>query len=227
MNISIFKKIWEWINCISPETRNILIILLLGYIFYSQIDQSIKKMIVNHFEKSIIDDKRAEQYTQKTAVEINRQIRLIAEEDQDVQNVLLLSYHNNTQSLQGYKYLYLSCLAEAPRSLDTPLLKSQWNNIDYIYYADELSKIHSQSFVQIPDMENMKYSLPKLYHLVKSSEAKSVSFFTIEGKESAIGMVVIFYKESEEHKINKAILPSIQKLAILLDYDNYELLRQS
>jgi hypothetical protein len=38
-------------------------------------------------------------------------------------NVLLLNYHNNTQSLQGYKYLYLSCLTEAPKTLDTPPIR--------------------------------------------------------------------------------------------------------
>jgi hypothetical protein len=58
-----------------------------------------------------------------TAVEINEQIQLIADRDKDAFDVLLLTYHNNTQSLQGYKYLYLSCLTEAPKCLDTPTLK--------------------------------------------------------------------------------------------------------
>jgi hypothetical protein len=40
----------------------------------------------------------------------------------------------------------------------------------------------------------MKLSLPKLYRLVKASDAKAISFFTIEGKDQAIGMVVILYK---------------------------------
>jgi hypothetical protein len=58
-----------------------------------------------------------------TAVEINEQVQLIASKDNEAFNVLLLNYHNNTQSLQGYKYLYLSCLTEAPKSLDTHTLK--------------------------------------------------------------------------------------------------------
>ena len=44
----------------------------------------------------------------------------------------------------------------------------------------------------------MADNLPKLYRLVKSSEAKSVSFFTIEGHDSQIGLVVILYKESKQ-----------------------------
>ena len=58
-----------------------------------------------------------------TAIEINEQIQLIADKDKNAFDVILLNYHNNTQSLQGYKYLYLSCLTEAPRTLDTPTLK--------------------------------------------------------------------------------------------------------
>lgn len=189
---------------------------------YSQITDTTKQYISEKFEESILQNKKAEQYSMEASVDINRQVQLIAEKDKDAFDVLLLNYHNNTQSLQGYKYLYLSCLTEAPESLDTPLIGKQWNKIDYIYYADELSKIHNQSFVQIPNIEQMKYNLPKLYRLVKASDAKAISFFTIEGKNQAIGMVVILYKQEKQYDLEypKVILPSIQKLALLLDYEN-------
>lgn len=189
---------------------------------YSQITDTTKQYIAEKFEESILQNKQAEQYSMKASVDINRQIQLIAEKDEDAFDVLLLNYHNNTQSLQGYKYLYLSCLTEAPESLDTPLIGQQWNRIDYIYYADELSKIHAQSFVQISNIEQMKLSLPKLYRLVKASDAKAISFFTIEGKDQAIGMVVILYKQEKQYTMEypKVILPAIQKLALLLDYES-------
>ena len=189
---------------------------------YSQITDTTKQYISEKFEESILQNKKAEQYSMEASVDINRQVQLIAEKDEDAFDVLLLNYHNNTQSLQGYKYLYLSCLTEAPESLDTPLIGKQWNKIDYIYYADELSKIHNQSFVQIPNIEQMKYNLPKLYRLVKASDAKAISFFTIEGKNQAIGMVVILYKQEKQYNLEypKVILPSIQKLALLLDYES-------
>ena len=189
---------------------------------YSQITDTTKQYIAEKFEEFILQNKQAEQYSMKASVDINRQIQLIAEKDEDAFDVLLLNYHNNTQSLQGYKYLYLSCLTEAPESLDTPLIGQQWNRIDYIYYADELSKIHAQSFVQISNIEQMKLSLPKLYRLVKASDAKAISFFTIEGKDQAIGMVVILYKQEKQYTLEypKVILPAIQKLALLLDYES-------
>lgn len=195
---------------------------MFGYILYSQITDSTKQLIGEKFQEEVLHNKKAEQYSMETSIELNYQVQLIAEKDKDAFDVLLLNYHNNTQSLQGYKYLYLSCLTEAPRCLDTPLMKQQWNRIDYIYYADELAKIHSQSFIQIEDVENMGEKFPKLYRLVKASDAKAISFFTIEGHDQAIGMIVLLYKESKKYNqdYHRAILPCIQRLAILLDYDN-------
>lgn len=219
-----FKRLWEFINKLRPETRSLIIILLCGYVLYSQISNEIRQQLYQKVQEEILHNKKAEKYSMETSIEVNHQVQLIADKDTDAFNVLLLNYHNNTQSLQGYKYLYLSCLTEAPKCIDTPLLKQQWNRIDYIYYADELSKIHNQSFVQIEDIEQMRTSLPKLYRLVKASDAKAISFFTVEGRDSAIGMIIIFYKECKKYNENyqRTILPCIQKLAILLDYENIE-----
>ena len=221
MILNYFKQWWELLNRIHPETRSLIIIFLFGWILYSQITTETANQIAQKHNQEIIDSKKAEQYSLETAIDINEQVQSIAEIDKDAFDVLLLNYHNNTQSLQGYKYLYLSCLTEAPRSLDTPTLKQQWNRLDYIYYADELYKIHSQSFVKFEDVEKMGKSLPKLYRLVKSSEAEAISFFTIEGHDNQIGLIIILYKQPKiyDYKYAGKILPHIQKLALLLDYD--------
>ena len=221
MNLNWIKYLWGILNKIRPETRNVIIIFLFGWILYSQIIGETGNQIREKFEQEVICNKKAEQYSMETAVEINRQIQSIAEIDKDAFDVLLLNYHNNTQSLQGYKYLYLSCLTEAPRSVDTPTLRQQWNRLDYIYYADELSKIHNQSYVKFIDIEQMKESLPKLYRLVKASEAEAITFYTLEGHDSQIGMIVLLYKAPKkyDYRYTGSILPHIQKLALLLDYN--------
>ena len=68
----------------------------------------------------------------------------------------------------------------------------------------------------------MEDDLPKLYRLVRASDAKAVSFYVVEGKKSPIGILVMLYKDPIECKMEKTkiIMPSIQKLAILLDYEN-------
>ena len=116
------KQIWEFLNKIHPETRSLIIILLFGWILYSQITDETQRLIYEKSQQEILNNKQAELYSMETSIEINRQVQLIAEKDEEAFDVLLLNYHNNTQSLQGYKYLYLSCLTEAPRCIDTPLL---------------------------------------------------------------------------------------------------------
>ena len=221
MKLNWIKYLWELINKIHPETRSLIILILFGWILYSQITVETAKQIDEKHNQEIVKNKKAEQYSRETAIEINQQVQLIAEIDKDAFDVLLLNYHNNTQSLQGYKYLYLSCLTEAPRSLDTPTLKQQWNKLDYIYYADELAKIHSQSFVYFKDVEEMGMNLPKLYRLVKASEAEAISFFTIEGHNNQIGLIVTLYKNPTryDYKYAGRILHHIQKLSLLLDYE--------
>ena len=216
------KGIWDFINRLHPETRSLIIMLLFGYVLYSQINKSTSDKLKEQQEQTVKKEKDAENYTKKKASEINRHIRLIAHRDADAFDVLLLSYHNNTESLSGLKFLYLSCLTEAPRSIDTPLLKSQWTSLDYIYYVDELERIHNQEIVQIEDISKMKYSLPKLYRLVQSSDANAAAFYVIEGKKFPIGIIVVLYHQPVQDYTEKAaiVMPSIQKLAILLDYGN-------
>ena len=57
----------------------------------------------------------------------------------------------------------------------------------------------------------MKKVLPKLYHLMKASDAEAISFFAIEGKLQPVGMIVILYKEPKHctTQYPKIILPSI------------------
>lgn len=216
------KQVWEFMNKINPETRTLIIILLFGYVLYTQINQSTNQQLKAQTEQIAKVEKEAEEYAKDKAIEVNRHVRLIAHKDKDAFDVLLLSYHNSKQSLQGFKFLYLSCITEAPKSIDTPLLKSQWTNLDYIYFVDELEKIHNQEIVNFTDLQEMQEDLPKLYRLVKGSDANAVSFYVIEGKKSPIGLLVLLYKDSIGCQLDKAkiIMPSIQKLATLLDYEN-------
>lgn len=222
MILTAIKKVWEFINNLSPQTRSLIILLLFGYVLYSQINESTKQFITEQYLQKNNEEKQAEQYAKDTAGEINRHIRLISLKDSDAFNVLLLSYHNSKANLSGYKFLYLSCIAESPKSVDTPLLKNQWTNLNYIYYVDELEKIHNQGILNFNDIDDMSKNFPKLCRLLKYSEAEAASFYTIEGKKMPIGIIIILYKNPINCKMSKAkiVMPSIQKLAILLDYEN-------
>ena len=90
------KKLWAVLDKLSPNTRNLLIILLFGYILYTQITTTTKQMMHSIFQEKILSEKRAEKYSMDTSIEINQQIQMIAEKDERAFNVLLLNYHNST-----------------------------------------------------------------------------------------------------------------------------------
>lgn len=215
------KNCWKHLNMLQPETRSVLIILLFGLLLYSQINQSTFDIIDKRIERTFMQEKSAEEYARATAMEVSRQVKLIAFRDTEAFDVLLLSYHNSKQNLQGYKFLYLSCLTEVTNSIEEPLIGKQWTNLDYIYYVDELQKIHNQRIVFINNMGSMKKYLPKLYRLVKASDAQAAAFYTIEGKTDPTGIVVCLYKQAPNNNIDKVkiITPYIQRLALLLNYE--------
>lgn len=93
------KQVWEFMNKINPETRTLIIILLFGYVLYTQINQSTNQQLKTQAEQIAKVEKEAEEYAKDKAIEVNRHVRLIAHKDKDAFDVLLLSYHNSKQSL--------------------------------------------------------------------------------------------------------------------------------
>lgn len=92
-----------------------------------------------------------------------------------------------------------------------------------MYYQDELSKIHNQGCFKIENIDSVRNHFPKIYRLLLISDAKSAVFYSIEGIESPIGMIVVLYKEPRKfngNSYNNYTLSQIQKLSTLLDYPN-------
>lgn len=83
------------------------------------------------------------------APEINACIEGISKQDTSAVDVMLLGYHNSKKTLQGFSYVYLDYLTEKINSLQQRSLKNKWRDLEYIYYADELNKIHNLEFLRI------------------------------------------------------------------------------
>ena len=71
MKLDWIKYLWELINKIHPETRSLIIIILFGWILYSQITVETAKQIEEKHNQEIVNNKKAEQYSRETAIEIN------------------------------------------------------------------------------------------------------------------------------------------------------------
>lgn len=157
------------------------------------------------------------------APKINEYVNNIERDDPDCYDVLLLNYHNSKKSLQGIRYLYLNCIAESTKGIEHEAVKKYWSDLEYIYYQDEISKIHNHGYLRIEDIDSIKPHFPKLYKNLLVSEAKSAAFYPIEGLDSPIGMIVVLYKQRKTYRsgfYNSHLSSQIQKLSTLLDYPN-------
>lgn len=222
MYLKTIEKIIKYINNLPSCTKTCIIvflftIILVNYIRVQNVD--ILKQYSTYTEQK---EQNAEHYTFRTASEINNYVADICLKDTSCYNVLLLNYHNTQKSLQGYRYLYLNCLTEKPKGINNEPLRDYWSNLEYVYYEDELSKIHNQEYLFIKDIEDIKTTMPKIYKKLKMSGATSASFYTIEGIANPIGLIIILYDHSinYNYKQGSFVLYSIQKLALLLDYEN-------
>lgn len=224
MNVDTLKKIWSLINGLGGTTKTILIIILCGFLLIGYVERQNEAIIKQYSEYVDNQQMESENYTLKMAPEINACIDGISTQDTSAVDVMLLGYHNSKKTLQGFSYVYLDYLTEKINSLYQKPLKNHWRDLEYIYYADELCKIHNLEFLRVQNIEDMKGAFPKLYERVCESGAKAVAFYTITGTQKRqLGMVVLFYNKPKDYYVgyyNTAIAPYIQQLAAILDYSN-------
>ena len=221
MSLDIIASVFKWIDKIPSCAKTTIIIALFGFIAINYVKTQNEDILRQYSKFTEMTEQRAEQYTLETASDVNACVQSIAQKDTAAYNVLLLSYHNTKKSLQGYRYLYLNCLTEKPKGIEAEPLREFWYNLEYIYYEDELSKIHSNEFLRITDIEIMKTTMPKFYRRLKLSGAKAAAFYTIEGPKNPIGLIVVLYdhtREFQRGEYMKTVSSDIQKLAVLLDY---------
>jgi hypothetical protein len=97
-----------------PTTLKTLIIFLTGIIaFYIGTDYIANNTVSEVFSKVKKDKKESEDYTKSIAPKINTEVNNILNSDTNISNVLLINYHNSTESINGLSYLYMTTLAEA------------------------------------------------------------------------------------------------------------------
>ena len=223
MRLDIIEKIIKYINKIPSCAKTCIIVVLCGIIFINYIGYQNRDLLKQYNVFTQEKEQIAENYTFETASTINRCVSDISKKDTACYNVMLLNYHNTQKSLQGYRYLYLNCLTEKPKGLEYEPLRDYWTNLEYVYYEDELSKIHDKEYLVIRNIDNIQTTMPKIYKKLKMSGAESAIFYTIHGMRNPIGLIIILYDKPITVRPNDLILDiitDIQKLAVVLDYEN-------
>lgn len=213
-------KLWNFVDSINSTIKTLIIVLLVGFgvCMYNSYDN--EKILQRQEQIKIEQNIAAEKRTIQIASQISDCMKHIQKEAVGSFDVLLLSYHNSTHSLQGLSYLFLNCIQERAVDHTIPNLSQYWRELDYIYYVDELKRIHDQGYLRIGNVEEIRESLPRLYRQLLVCQAKSATFYAVDGLDTPAGVVVILYKEprdlSNPNNISN-ITPYIQKLAFLLN----------
>lgn len=175
-------------------------------------------------ESERLEKIEAEKYTEQVTPTINTQLQYILMSDSHASNVILLNYHNNNHSSQGFSYKYITYLTEKFRD-DVNMNEEEFKELSYINYGEEFMKIHNLKYLRADSIETMQYSFPKLYRKLKTCNAYGAAFYPIEGIDEPVGMIIILFDSKPKYDLGyymKTISPRIQRLAILLDYNRFK-----
>lgn len=223
MQLGKIKQLYNIIDSIGPHVKTILIIaltaLLLGYSFKCQTES----ILTDYNSKVAEEKKNAEEYTKIISPMINEYIQEILLKDIDASNVILLNYHNTLVSSNGLSYRYMTALTEKKRGLESKNCIRIWKELEFINYEEEFTKINSNQYLTMNNIDNYVASFPKITELLYVCRAKAAGFYPIQGIGGPIGMIVILYPKEKNYYIgyyNEVLSRQIQALSSLLDYDN-------
>lgn len=220
-----FEAIYNTINKLGPNTKSIIIILLAIICVIFSTKNLTMQALQEYHSQQIEDKMLAEEYTRVITPYINDYCQRILDLDANATNVILLNYHNTLVSTNGLSYRYLTSIAEKRRGLETKSCLKIWKELDYINYGEELESINRNNYLTIDDIEQYKNVIPNLYELLSLCGAKSAAFYPIRGIDSWVGMIIVLYPEDKVYPIayyRNVIMPIIQPLAVLLDYNEVQ-----
>lgn len=220
MNLDWLKKLWNFVDSLNSTLKTFIIVILCSIAVVQYVEYNNKQVLQDH-EASLQDDNiKKEIQAMEIASKINDYMLHIQNEADGNFNVILLSYHNSTHSLQGLSYIYLNCISEVPDDYTVPVIRQYWKDLEYSYYVDELQKIHNEGYIRIDNVDTFNSIFPKMCRQLRMCEAQAAIIYPLQGTYLPSGLVLILFKEplvDNGTRHNDQIAPWIQKLSILLN----------
>ena len=218
----LLKKALQFFSGMSNDAKLLLVVMLMIVFHTNLINMDVVRYLM---EKERIEKMEAERYTEKVTPTIKSELRYILMSDLSASNVILLNYHNNNHSSQGFSYKYITYLTEELRD-DERMHEEDFKELSYISYGEELNKIHNIKYLKVDSLGEIKTTYPKLYRKLRNCDAKGAVFLPINGVDQPTGMVVILYKhEVPKYKMGfyaRSFSSGTQRLAIILDYNRFK-----
>lgn len=205
----------------SPDFLRFLVMVLTVVILLQYNTERINNTFRQQAQSETKAKRDREQYTIDITPKVQKILQDVIDKDENVTNVLLLNYHNTLTSSHGLSYRYLTGLCESFQE-SSPCI-DYWKELDYMNYGEEIQKITTRRCLLMNNTQIFRKDYPKFSYLVERSNAKAAVFYPIIGVDNSVGMLVVLYNKENpgialDH-LRKVIFPTIQPLAILLDYD--------
>lgn len=223
MKKKIADFLFNWIDGFSSQTKTIIIILCVLLFVVLFVGQNTKAYIKERFKIEQTEKEKQEMYLEKAAPQINNFVQDIIEKDTLISNVLLLNYHNTLISSNGLAYKHLTAITEKFRGLDNNPCIDDWPELPYINYIQEIEKVNQTTYTIWEWNNENRINFPNFSYRLKKSDAQYAVLYPIKGVDENVGMLIVIYKNKipaiNTNYYHYVISPSINRLAILLDYD--------
>ena len=203
------KSVWEYVDRIPKWMKNMLIVIFIAVsplVFNDAISTYYRKDKVN-----------AETYAMNNSMLIQSYMDEILNSNAEICSVLLLNYHNSTESLHGYQYLYISSLTCSPVN---DALLDDWDKVKFTPYSRELQYVHMQKVRTIARAKSIDGNIVSITKKLASQGLDNNILYTINGLRSPIGILVVTFRDDVDIDSEYLIMQKIGKLAIILDYEN-------
>lgn len=203
-----------------------MFVILLGLFAYAMVKVIDNKMdnlfsfIESKIKHSENEHKEAIAFRRDSSGKIKELSDKLVEET-EFNSLILFEYSNGSQNISGLPFLYMSATHEiVPNGVEPSI--SKYQKINTTLFADFLSDLEKDNMLYVQDLNNIKEVYPIMYNILDRLGAKSAAFYSVEGIEGPIGMLVLIscYCLNEENSdINKKnIYDKGSKIASLLDY---------
>ena len=224
--LDFLKKVFGYIDTINPTIKTIIIMGLLFWCTQVCLVNQGEVFIQDYVESVEYNNRKAEEYSLKMSPKIKQQIENIKNKDADATNVILLSFHNTKKSLQGFSYMYITAIVDAPRGLSDDYLPI-WKDLPYLQYSNEVDKIRRMGYLKTDTLNSIKYDFPQFFKKLKQCEAISTAIYPIDGLDldgntAPMGLIVVLYDKPKQYYLgyyDTCIAPSTQVLSTLLNYN--------
>lgn len=133
---------------------------------------------------------------------------------------MVLEYSNGHSNIAGFPFLYFNATYEQMKIGQTSICQD-FQQVNVSLFADFASKLKSENYIYIENLEDIKDKYPVLYGILKKYNACKTLFYSFYGLETPMGALVFEGDTSAtKDELVKYAADISQKINLLLNNDD-------